>query len=85
MPKARLRLWEVVGVDPLNEVMVIYNPSVKKYKDVLLSTGVVVEHPYYDVDYIFPNNHNVHKTNHILEDMREEIVVDANTRVIRED
>ena len=85
MPTARLRLWEVVGVDPLNKVMVIYNPAVKKYKDFHLVSRSFTDHPYYDVEYIYPKNHNVHKTNQLVKEMREEIVVDANTRVIRED
>jgi hypothetical protein len=66
-PKQVLRLWEVVGVDPLNQVMVIYNPAVKKYKDVLLSTGVIVKHPYCNVDYIYPTEHNKKITSEELE------------------
>jgi hypothetical protein len=75
-PKAVLRLWEVIGVDPLNQVMVIYNPAVDKYKDVLLSTGIVVDHPYHNVDYIYPPGHIKKTTSE-----KEQI----NCRLIREE
>jgi hypothetical protein len=55
--KARLRLWEVVGIDPLNSIMVIYNPSVRAYKDVYLTTGAISEHPSCDAEYIYPDKH----------------------------
>jgi hypothetical protein len=70
-PKSVIRLWEVIGVDPLNQVMVIYNPAVKKYKDVLLSTGVIVNHPYYNIDYIYPIEHTEKITSEELEAIKE--------------
>ena len=78
-PKAVLRLWEVVGVDPTNGVLVIYNRSVDKYKDIFLSTGKVAEHPACHVEYIYPDEHDS-KGLKKIEDSR-----DNSFRIIRED
>jgi hypothetical protein len=83
--KARIRLWEVVGLDPLNKVIVFYNSSIKRYKDYHFISGSVTDHPYYDVDYIYPSEHNKHKTAMLLKEMREENKGELNTRLIRED
>ena len=74
-----VRLWEVVGVNPLDNIMVIYNPAVRKYKDVLIGSGAILDHPSGDIEYIYPEKHIESTIQKKVEPHEEE------TRLIREE